>query len=137
MCSPSYNSTNQQPPQQQSYSSPNYGSAPPQTPAPTQQQQGWQNQGFSSPRPRAGWQTQRAGGRFGGIGGTFVGNKIAEMMMPELSKNKRFMDYATRLNRKRNFQPLQQPFMPQNQPTTPSYSSSTTEPQKPNNVIIR
>ena len=58
-------------------------------------------------------------------------------MMPELSKNKRFMDFTARLNKKRNFQPLQQQSLPQNQPAALSYSSSTTEPQKPNNVIIR
>ena len=31
------------------------------------------------------------GGRFSGIGETFVGNKFADMMMPALAKNKKIM----------------------------------------------
>ena len=36
-------------------------------------------------RNRPAWAKGR-GGRFGGIGGTFVGNKITDMMAPELLK---------------------------------------------------
>ena len=36
-------------------------------------------------------QGKRPGGRFGGIGGTFVGNKMADMMMSGMSKSPQIM----------------------------------------------